>query len=439
MKPAPFNLLLETASKDNILVLTTNCSTSCVFCSHLQNPAEVDAYYVDKLTREQVDTLIEFLDASKKIIIGESATRICEGEPFLHEDILEILLSIRLKYGSTPIQITTSGIHLTGAVMSELRRIGNIELNVSLNSCSAEGREKLYRGKAHWPAVAAVKQLKDYGIGFSGSIVAMPHLTGWEDIRETIMFLDLYGASTIRIFMPGYTRFTKGVLPPDNIRSSLLKFTAELGKSLSAPLIMEPSDVRDLNAEVLGVLRGSPAWDSGIKKGDRIISINGRNVFSRVDAYYKILKDDSPRLEIQRGGEFWDIKVTKCAKAPSGMVFSYDVHPDEIEDIKRAILRNREKSCLIITSSLAYDILSCCIRQMDGVKIETVPNRYFGGNIMCAGLLTLSDIEAHLADMEKKPEVLLLPGVMFDSSGRDLLGRHFKEIEEGLGIIAEVV
>ena len=93
MKPAPFNLLLETAYRDNILVLTTNCSTACIFCSHLQNPREVDAYYIDELTREQIETQIEFLDEGRKIIIGESATRICEGEPFLREDIIEILKS----------------------------------------------------------------------------------------------------------------------------------------------------------------------------------------------------------------------------------------------------------------------------------------------------------------------------------------------------------
>lgn len=439
MKPAPFNLLLETVSKDNILVLTTSCSTSCIFCSHLQNPAEIDAYYVDKLSREQIDTLIEFLDAERKIVIGESATRICEGEPFLREDIVEILQSIRLKYGNTPIQVTTSGIHLNEAILSELRSIGNIELNVSLNSSSAQGRKKLYRGKPHLEAVASVKQLKHYGINYSGSIVAMPHLVGWEDIRETVIFLSDNDASTIRVFMPGYTSFSKGALPPADIRSSLLKFTAELRKTMDTPFIMEPSGINDLNAEVLGVLKDSPAWNSGIVKGDRILRVNGKAVMSRVDAYYRALKAGHPKLEILRNGECKEIVVNKQAKAPSGMVLNYDIHPDEIEDIERRILRNREGSCLLLTSDLAYGILTGCIMQNDRVKIEAVKNRYFGGNIMCAGLLTLSDIEAHMTVREQRPEVLLLPGIMFDSAGRDLLGRHFKEVEESLGIKVEVI
>jgi MoaA/NifB/PqqE/SkfB family radical SAM enzyme len=439
MKPAPFNLLLETVSRDNILVLTTSCSTACIFCSHLQNPAGIDAYYVDRLSREQIDTLVEFLDEKRKIVIGESATRICEGEPFLREDIIDILKSIRLKCANTPIQITTSGIHLNEAVLSELREIGNIELNVSLNSCSEQGRKKLFRGKTHLEAVAAVKQLKNYGIRYSGSIVAMPHLVGWEDIRETVMFLSCNDASLIRIFMPGYTRYSKGILPPEDIRDSLSSFTAELGKSIEVPIVMEPSGINDLNAEVIGVLKGSPAWESGIARGDRILDVNGKNVVSRVDAYYKILKAGNPEIKVLRGGECREIAVNKKAKAPSGMVFDYDIHPDEIEDIEKAIQRNRGSSCLILTSDLAYGILTGCIAQNEKVKIESVKNRYFGGNIMCAGLLTISDIEMHLAERGKKPEVLLLPGIMFDTAGRDLLGRQFEEVEEGLEIKVEVV
>lgn len=439
MKPAPFNLLLEAASKDNILVLTTNCSTSCIFCSHLQNPEEINAYYVDKLTRDQIDTLIEFLDGSRKIVIGESATRICEGEPFLRSDIIEILRSLRLKYRDVPIQITTSGIHLNSNVLSELKNIGNIEMNISLNSSSLKGREKLYRGQAHMPAVDAVRQLKSFGIGYSGSIVAMPHLVGLEDIKDTIMFLSEHGASTIRVFMPGYTRFSKGPLPPENVRAIMSELAVEMNRVLDTPIIMEPSGLRDLDAVVEGALRNSPAWDSGIAKGDRILRVDGIEVISRVDAYYRILKAQDPRLEVLRDGESSNMVVGKPAKAASGLVFNYDIHPDEIKGIGKGILRNNGRRCLILTSELAYPILRSCITLYDGLGIEAVRNGYFGGNIMCAGLLTLMDIEAHMAEREGQADVLLLPGIMFDSAGRDLLGRHYKEIEESLGIKVEVI
>ncbi|MGE5677361.1 MAG: DUF512 domain-containing protein [Pseudomonadota bacterium] len=439
MKPAPFSLLLEAASRDNILVLTTNCSTACIFCSHHQNPVDINAYYVEELNREQIDTLIEFLDGKGKITIGESATRICEGEPFLREDLIDILGSIRLKYPKVQIQITTSGIHLDSHILTELSRIGNIELNISLNSSSAEGRKKLYRGKEHRSAVDAVKLIRDYNIAFSGSIVAMPHLVGWEDIRETILFLNDYGASAVRLFMPGYTRFTKGELPPENIRESLLEFSGEMGEKLGIPLIVEPSGIKDLNADVLGVLPGSPAFRAGIARGDRIKRLNGKVPVSRVDAYYMAQKAGNPELEVYRNGRTEKVAISKPAASASGMVFNYDIHPDTILDIEKSILRTRSRSCLVLTSELAYEIMRLCVEQRYGVETEAVKNCCFGGNIMCAGLLTIGDIEAHMAARQKSVEVILLPEIMFDTSGRDLLGRHFKELEESLGIKVEVV
>lgn len=439
MKPAPFNLLLETASRDNILILTTSCTTSCIFCSHLQNPDGIETYYVDSLSREQIYTLIEFLDGTEKIIIGESATRICEGEPFLCADFIEILEHIRQRYPLAAIQITTSGIHLDGAMMSRLESIGNIELNISLNSCNSEGRKKLYRGKEHFSAVEAVKLLKSSSLVYSGSIVAMPHLVGWEDIRETILFLQEYGAASIRLFMPGYTRFTKGLLPPSDIRSSLESFTQEVVKLLQIPLVMEPSGVKDTLALVEGILAGSPAQKSGIIKGDRVLGVNGRRVVSRADAYYKAYEAGNPTIELERGGKIFETLVEKPVDSSAGMVFNYDIHPDTILGIKKGISRNRGKSCLILTSELAYDLLSFCITDKQEAEMEAVRNEFFGGNILCAGLLTLTDIEAHLGRRRSLPQVILLPGIMFDTVGRDLMGRHFIELEEKLGIKAEVI
>lgn len=439
MKSAPFNMLLETASRDNILVLTTRCSTSCIFCSHLQNPKEIEAYYVDKLDRDEINTIIEFLDGSKKVIIGESATRICEGEPFLSGDIVETLQSIRHKYGKAPIQITTSGISLDGTILSELQRIGGVELNISLNSSSIEGRKKLYRGHAHAGALEAVEQLKEYDIPFNGSIVAMPHVVGWEDIEGTVLFLAEKGASSIRIFMPGYTRFFRDQLPPADIREGLQELVNGIRKRVETPVLLEPPLLKDLNAVVEGVLKNSPAQKSGIRIGDIIELVSGSRVISRVDAYYKLFELKNPEVELLRAGERLVKTVEKQKKTASGMVFSYDIHPETVKDIERVLNRYKRKQCLVLTSELAYETLAKCVQISGNVRLEAVKNNFFGGNIICAGLLTVKDIEQHLDKSSVLPEVLLLPAIIFDTAGRDLLGRHFKEIEEGLGIIVEVI
>ena len=47
-------LLLEAASHHNVLTLTSACNTSCVFCSHRQNPPGVLAYSTGRLDLEEL-------------------------------------------------------------------------------------------------------------------------------------------------------------------------------------------------------------------------------------------------------------------------------------------------------------------------------------------------------------------------------------------------
>ena len=107
-------LLYQTVQNDNILPVTTVCNVRCAFCSHHQNPPEVKAIAIPHLDPELVDDLLDYLDGSRKIIIGESTSLIMEGEPFTHPRFFEILEAIRRKFPQTLIQITTNGTMLNG-------------------------------------------------------------------------------------------------------------------------------------------------------------------------------------------------------------------------------------------------------------------------------------------------------------------------------------
>jgi hypothetical protein len=48
--------------------------------------------------------------------------------------------------------------------------------------------------------------------------------------------------------------------------------------------------------------------------------------------------------------------------------------------------------------------------------------------------LVLQDIEDALKKQHKLPQVVFLPQIMFDEKGRDLIGRHYVEIEQAYGI-----
>jgi MoaA/NifB/PqqE/SkfB family radical SAM enzyme len=435
MKAAPYNMLLEAASRYNILTLTTSCAAACVFCSHHQNPKEIEAYYVNKLTREEAENLVEFLDGNSKITVGESATRICEGEPFAFEYLMDILKRIRDKYPKAPIQITTSGISLDEATLIELKAIQNIELNISLNSCNEAGRKKLYGGKAHMQAVAAVEMLKRYDIRFNGSIVAMPHVVGWEDLEQTIMYLGIQGAETIRVFMPGYTKYTRIPLPDENIQQELAHMAKTLQHIIKTPVIVEPAIVDSLDAVIEGIIPDSPAYQSDLSVGSKILSVNNKSVYSRVDAYNRLFDAANPQIGFEKDGKSLNCIIDKDKNTSSGLVFSNDIDAEAAKRIKRKVEKFNSQECLMLVSKLGYGIMSKVFEGDEDVKISIAANRYFGGNIMCAGLLVLEDIEIALKQQNKLPQVVFLPQVMFDEKGRDLTGRHYLELEQELGIM----
>ncbi len=439
MKPAPFNLLLQSASRDNVLTLTTACSTACCFCSHHQNSSEVEAFFVNRLTEEETDVLIDFLDGSRKIVIGESATRICEGEPFLFDGIFPVLQRIRSRHKHTLIQITTSGVPLDRSKLELLQALSPLELNLSLNSCSEEGRRLLYNGQAHMAAVEAAGMLSGFRIPFHGSIVAMPHVVGWHDVEAAVLFLAEKGAETVRLFMPGYTRFSKQPPPTEDIRQALADFAAAVRLKTDVPVLVEPPFINDLTAVVEGVIKASPAQLAGMRCGDVVLSVNGSNVFSRVAAYYSLLRSENPVVVLLRNEAVHKLQIEKKKNTASGLVFNYDIHPDVVEAISRTARRNSGKSCLLLTSRMAYPVLAACGSLPENLSIEAVTNGYFGGNIACAGLLTVSDILSHLETVEPKPQVLLLPAILFDPSGRDILGQHCSLIRERFGILTEIV
>jgi len=349
-----------------------------------------------------------------------------------------ILKLLRKKFKNTAIQITTSGIYLDERTLETLKSIGNIELNISLNSCSKEGREKLFNGRSLTEAVESVAGISSYGINFSGSIVAMPHVVGEKDIEDTIRFLSKWDAETIRIFTPGYTRYSRISNPPNGTYNILQQLVNGIRKEIDTPILLEPAILKDLTPVLEGVIKGSPAQLSGLKTGDVIVRINGKPVFSRVDAYYKALSSENPEIEYIRKNIIKKTVLKKPPESRSGLVFNYDMDMEALDAIKASIQRNLGKRCLLLTSKFAYEIIAQCF-QYENVSIELAENLFFGGNIGCCGLLVLEDIKHKINDMPNSCDVVFLPSIMFDNRGRDLTGKHYKDLESELGISIEII
>lgn len=432
------SLIYWSAGHGNILPLTSSCNVSCVFCSNRMNPKGIEVFHIKPRTLDQVYQMIEFLDPLRPVIIGESATRINEGEPFSHPQIEEILFGIREALPRTPIQITTNGSLLDQKRISLLQSLSPVTVYLSLNSANTTTRRRIMRDSRAHCAVSAASLLDRHGIDWHGSVVAMPHLTGWDDLRDTILYLARCNAKTIRVFWPGYTRLAPPELQfPPSMPEKLRYFIENIRSSITTPVTMEPPLINDLYPEVAGVIKGSTAQRAGVRQGDLIREINRTPPFSRVHAYQLVKNAANPRLTItSAGGVTKTVVLKKRARESSGLVMEYDIDPFTVLQIERAITTSGANRVILLTSILARKIMYQALRhliQSHSLTIIPVTNKFFGGSISTAGLLVLDDIMATIRDYLTgfdHPDLVLLPEAPFDYRGRDLTGKPWSLVEQ---------
>ena len=233
MNIASMDYIINTISRTNVLPIITKCNTTCSFCSHKQNMPEVEAFVLPELSIDDLKELSVYLSPSRKIIIGESATRIVEGEPLLHDKFIEILEMLRKKFKKTTIQITTNGILLSQILVDKMVAIGNIELNISVNCVNPEKRSVILGRNANID-IKKKLELVSGCIPFSGSSVYVPKTMNNEDLDELVSVLKNCNASMVRIFVPGYTgKFSEG-MNLNEIYSLLYEQASLLEKSMKS-------------------------------------------------------------------------------------------------------------------------------------------------------------------------------------------------------------
>jgi len=443
------SLILRSASLDNILPVTSECGMGCVFCSHHQNPSKTQTFRIPPRSLAQIEECLSLMTPSLPVVIGESVTRIIEGEPFSHPLILEILHLIRTRFPTTPIQITTNGSRLDRDMLKALAALSGIVLNLSLNSASPIGRTILMKGSTGDSALKGLSLLRAYGIDFHGSVVAMPHIVGWSDLRETIEQLSHWGAQTIRVFLPGFTRLAAEELRFEpELHRELGRFIENLRRDIATPLTCEPPVLDDLTPRIAGVLQGSPAERAGVAAGDLISSVDGTPMQTRVQAFKAVYQARSPRLELIRDELPIHVQVDKNNREPSGLVMDYDLALGLWTNICRKAAGLHRAKTLLMTGEFAAPLLRMALDKFGSGKgeieiVETI-NRFFGGSIKAAGLLTVSDFSRAVKDYLIKnngipPGMLLLPAIAFDHQGRDLAGRSYAELADEVEIPVEIM
>lgn len=443
--------ILDSAVEANILPLTSRCDCRCVFCSHKNNPPSITTVSVGVRSMRDITRTLAFLDPRRLITIGESATPIIEGEPFTHPDFREVLKLIRRVFPDTPVEITTNARQLEGEAVTLLEDLGGIALNVSLNSASERGRALLMGDTLEESArtLAGVELLAASTVRFSGSLVAMPNLVGWEDVGQTIVFLAEKGAAAVRVIMPAFTsRADPRLYPsPDRIHADLREFVHGLSSDLDCPVLIEPSCVSDLTPVVSGVLKGSPAWAAGIRRDDVFMTIGGLTPRCRVEAWNMLLPAGEVVARVRRDGRTLDAGWTNRREGDCGITMEYDFDPVRAERVRDAVLERPGRS-LLLTSELGHTVVSRVLELMavgeDRAEAVLVENRTFGGTIRAAGLLTIDDYvhgyDAWRAGRSGRrgrsapPSRLIVPVESFDSRGFDLRRVHVSQLEEATGV-----
>jgi hypothetical protein len=369
-----------------------------------------------------------YLNPGRKIVIGESATRLREGEPLTHPHFHSLIQELRVIFPSATIQVTTNGSLLDKKTIALFSSLRPLEIILSLNSASQKGRNILMGDRKPQKAIDALKLLQEADISFHGSIVALPHLTGWADLRGTIFSLARASAETIRILMPGYTRLSdpKLVPPPETVRQCY-HLLEDLRAETAVPLLAEPPLIEDLKPLMEGVIVGSPAAKAGLFAGDQIVRVNGREPFSRVDAFELLQKAKDPGVFIRRGTNELNMVICKHAGKPPGVAVAYDIDPLQAKRLRASLCQNGENLALVSRPAYQRWQIAATKLALKNLAFRAVPSLFFGGSIAAAGLLTVEDFQAVL-DREKDLKSfkkILLPAIAFDSSGCDLSGSSY--------------
>ncbi len=236
-------LIDHAAREQNILPLTSRCDARCVFCSHHNNPKEIQVISIGTRTMEEIAETMDHLRPDRTITIGESASSIIEGEPTLHPRFQEVIAALRMRFPDTPVEVTTNGHHLTEQMVRFLAGHQPILINLSLNGGTVASRRILMGDGEELASTAihGVELLGEYGVPFSGSLVGMPNLVGFDDMETSIRLLASHGARSVRVFLPGFSQWVKeDIFPePDAIYGQLKTFIDGLADDIPCPVLLE--------------------------------------------------------------------------------------------------------------------------------------------------------------------------------------------------------
>jgi len=98
--------------------------------------------------------------------------------------------------------------------------------------------------------------------------------------------------------------------------------------------------------------------------------------------------------------------------------------------------RYKNLKVLVLTSVLGFAFIRNLTEKIPGnsnLTVKAVPNNFFGGSIMSAGLLVTGDFIKVIQELQSRPDLIVIPEIPFDFKGEDLLGNSYLEIQGKTG------
>lgn len=357
------------------------CNLSCEFCFEKGNPP---AGTLPSQMRRPYLSLCEAKTRashfSTKDKIGLFPIPSAMFEPFSNPQLIEILEIVRDKSPYECIRLLTNGSYLTEETIKRLAELKPLIISVSLNSANSSIRSRVMNDSHPEIAINSLKLLKKYGIQYMTTLVAWPSIS-LQDIKKTLEYMDENEPFLIKVYPPGYTKYT----PPSAIKFDTVQYWKEIvslvkdmRRKIETPILIDPAllDFSGIEAIVLGVVKNSPAYKSGIRYGDYIKVINGKAVSSMAHAkqILKNIQSSKFNIELIRDGETITLEIynkpeidtypykplgykTNGFDHPYGICFSYALRLSYLNNLSEIIKKYSAKNVLLLSSAIVAPVL----------------------------------------------------------------------------------
>lgn len=456
---------------DNLGSLSSSCTCHCRFCYMDGNP-----YFNGRgfnLDPGEARLRIKYYNREEKQGLFPILREYLE--PFANPQVLDIFRLLRQHDKEEYLTLITNGNRLTQEVVEELAKLKPINVNISLNTLNPQRRRYLMRDQKPEVVLQSFHLLSQAGIPFGGSIVASPQIP-LEELEETILFLHEEGACGIRVVLPGYTRFHPPGAQVDthHFWPQVVETIKGIRPRLTNFLFLQPNAywLKDNKPLIDGIIPNSPAAQTGIRTGDRILHINGISVKNKGQAH-KILAAYSIQgmksvLELERGGRVWsafldnnlpleaDYYPFKPVGYPCDLEKMYGIclvetfRQEYLIYLAGILRKNGSRKALVFSSPLMMPQLKEALSCIDThhyfggcqVEFETIQPTFWGGNILLGDLTMVSDyigeIQGRL-DRGETFDLVVIPSSFLLDWGRDYQGQVYLEIERQTGVKVQLL